>query len=503
MRSPHLGLASLLTVGLLAVPVAVHGAAIPRHVAISDPMVLRALDPIAQGSGQSLRKDFSLAGMLGASVGSSAADIFALPGMMSLRVALDREFDDYARRQNAGPVSGAKPRLFERATLYSMQTRFALVGIVNRMDRAYKSPDTCGEIRLIYRPVINSHLVENGGGEKAMRLPMTLNLVLNARNTGDALTCGEIAQRWLAIDGATGSHDDFAVKLASKGGVLENATPDHIDRIETNIQIARASGNPDDFEGRADYLMKVFRFDASSRRFLESPMENQIDLARLLDDAALLNDFKNWLLTSENFMALDRGTILVPDKFLANNAIVATAQSAAADELPPLMSEREMVESLARFSANDLRLENILSPAGFARRLDDITCAGCHRTRAIGGFHFTGAATALDDRSAVVTPASPHFIADQERRRDILATMREGRSPDFSRGFSARPQARRSATLEGTTYLNGWGAHCYAPSVAQPKADASFASWTCIDGLTCQMPAAASATRAGLCFPPN
>ena len=42
-------------------------------------------------------------------------------------------------------------QLFDRAWLYSPDTRFVLAGIVNRMDRAYLSEANCGEIRLIYR----------------------------------------------------------------------------------------------------------------------------------------------------------------------------------------------------------------------------------------------------------------------------------------------------------------------------------------------------------------
>jgi hypothetical protein len=40
-----------------------------------------------------------------------------------------------------------------------------------------------------------------------------------------------------------------------------------------------------------------------------------------------------------------------------------------------------------------------------------------------------------------------HFFGDLERRRDILDAFREGRAPDFSRAFSARPQARARGSL--------------------------------------------------------
>src|SRR5262249_26791659 len=54
------------------------------------------------------------------------------------------------------------------------------------------------------------------------------------------------------------------------------------------------------------------------------------------------------------------------------------------------------------------------------------------------------------------------------------------RQPDFSRGFSERPEARFKVALAGTQLFNGWGAACYRGS------DASFADWTCAKGLQCR-----------------
>ena len=55
-----------------------------------------------------------------------------------------------------------------------------LSGIINRMDRAYVSPDSCGEIRLIYR-LTRTNMPEPGEGAASTRLPMTLNVVLKAK----------------------------------------------------------------------------------------------------------------------------------------------------------------------------------------------------------------------------------------------------------------------------------------------------------------------------------
>jgi hypothetical protein len=157
---------------------------------------------------------------------------------------------------------------------------------------------------------------------------------------------------------------------------------------------------------------------------------------------------------------------------------------------------------LKKAAERGVTMQNIRSVAGFERRLNDITCSGCHQTRGIGGFHFPGVDTmAAKPSNSRVVPASPHFFGDQIRRRDILAAMRDGRRPDYSRGFSSRPQSRGSAELAGTEYEDGWGAHCYARRTKATDNDRSFRSWTCAEGLVCQV--ASKTSRMGMCFVGN
>jgi hypothetical protein len=484
----------LCVLPLLAMPLTAgfgasgHAAAIERGVAITDPQVLHELD----------RAKLSLARLLGADADSSAANLFALPSMTIVRDATDRDFNRYVVGHKDAPD---RLNLFDRAALNAPQTRFDLVGVVNRMDRAYVSPDECGEIRLIYRPIANRDSADRN--DPPSRLPMTFNLVMKAKPASAGVTCAEIAKRWLVLGDAP-PVADHAAALTADGGVLQWITPEAIDRIELNIQVARESANANDLEGRADYLMKVFRLNPQRTQFDESPLENQIDIERIRTDAKLAADFRQWLLEPSNFSDLDRGTIVLPDRFLALSAINETPSHADAEtDARKLFSDDDVVAALAKASADrasaSAPLQNILSPAGFARRLDDITCSGCHQTRAIGGFHFPGAERfgPLSD-SAVVAAASPHFFGDQERRRDILTAFSEGVPPDFSRGFSARPQPRRATELAGTTYLDGWGAVCAPASAATP--DKSFSSWGCAEGLSCQSAPGVKDSRAGFCF---
>lgn len=455
-----------------------------RGVAITDPAILQRLDE----SGLSLGK------LLGAEASAASAELFALPSMTQVQETTDRDFNRYVLDHHDDLD---KLFLFDRDALNAPGTRFDLAGIVNRMDRAYVSPDACGEIRLIYRPIA-SHDSKNKDDPPA-RLPMTLNLVMKAKPAGANVTCAELARRWLALADQPPVSEQ-AETLTAKGGALEWISRDAIDRIEINVQIARASADANDFEGRADYLMKVFRFDGLN--FVESPMENQIDAARIRADEKLLADFKAWLLDPVRIAELDRGAIVLPDRFLASSAVSVTpAQTNPDDKARELFSDDEIVAALEKASAS-APLENLQSPAGFARRLDDMTCSGCHQTRAVGGFHFPGKERPEWAAGAVVSAASPHFFGDQERRRDILNSFRESRAPDFSRAFSARPQTRRANDLLGTTYVNGWGATC-AVAGENAAPDKSFTSWTCAERLTCQAVPGAKESRAGFCFPAN
>ncbi len=53
-------------------------------------------------------------------------------------------------------------------------------------------------------------------------------------------------------------------------------------------------------------------------------MENQIDRDRILADEDLKREFKAWLLDPTHLAEFDRGTLLIPEKFLATGAIAAT-----------------------------------------------------------------------------------------------------------------------------------------------------------------------------------
>ena len=439
--------------------------------------------------------------------------------MIGVRRAIDAEFDRYVLRHKADrsdETIGVGPsfdfQLFDRALIYSGQSRFVLAGIVNRMDRAYLSPSTCGEIRLIYR-LVRTASAEGGEGAIPPRLPMTLSVVLKAKGDGEsvAISCADIARRWLDTADWPLTGVDLAANLISESGPLALIKSENIDRIETNVQIAHAPKSAiRDF--RTDYLLKQFRYDGRAKSFEEALLDNQIDRDRILGDANLAREFRTWLLDPTHFSELDRGTVVIPEKFLARDAIAATPAGFARSNLQPafgllqpdtsegaVLRENDVVAVLKRAADSGIVLQNIRSLAGFERRLNDVTCSGCHQTRGIGGFHFAGVDwMAAKPSNSTVVPASPHFFGDQVRRRDILTAISNNKPPDYSRGFSDRPQLRGSAELAGTSYDDGWGAHCYRQNPGAANNDKSFSSWTCAEGLSCQ--AIDKGSRIGMCF---
>lgn len=466
-------------------------------MAVADALTLRELDLREQQRADPPHQGFGLRQMLDpSSAGPISNDrLFALPAMAGIRAALDDAFQGYA-------TATTRWTLIDRDRLEAPTTRFVLSGIVNRIDRGYLAADGCGEVRLIYRPV-----EETGVGTQ--RLPMTLNIVLRASGADSAVGCREIARRWLAAEEWPETGVDRARRLVAADGPLAPLGRAAIDRLEFNLQIA-TTGDAAAGTFRADYLLQVFRFDRQSGRYEVAPMENQIDRDRLIANPELGQSFKHWLLQPQQLAAFDRGTLSIPDAYLARSAIATTpaafthspqrpAAGLAGPTTPaPLIGDAEIVQALQRAAERGIDLQAIRSPAGFERRLNDITCSGCHQTLGIGGFHFPGVDWTAQPTRRVAAPGSPHFVADQDRRREIVAAVAAGRRADYTRGFTDRPELF-GAVRSGGPPRDGWGAACGLPD-ARGDIDPSFRNWTCATGLSCQPAGGAAAFPIGMCF---
>ena len=440
-------------------------------VAITDPAVLREMEKQGLGIGAYMNNEKAVI---------SNATLSGLPAFKPVFDSLARELKNY-EAANSGTGVGTRfgKRLFDVDYLTTGLARFALVGVINRMDRGYAFPEACGETRLIYRL---AYRVENNGEEVFSRLPMTINLVLKARGPDSRLSCAEIARRWLSMP--MGASSELVKDLLSDDGPLASSlrAGNQALRLELNMQIVRwpAAVRPD-FGGHAEYLFKVYDWVSETKSYRETTLENQIDRDKLAKSPELMKKLKAWMLDPANVAKLDSGTLIIPEEFLAKRAISTAPGGLTRSGNRPffkLFDNSELEKAIARVPG----LMNIKSVNGFNRRLTDVTCAGCHQTRAIGGFHFMGRDPLLKyPGNSVYVPGSAHFFGDLPRRQDILKTIAQEKAPDYSKGFSSRPQTHRSGMLKSSGLMNGWGAHCSNSN------DPSFKDWSCGEGLICKV----------------
>ena len=119
---------------------------------------------------------------------SPTATLFALPSMAPVRAGARRRVRPLRRAAQGEPAerdasASAKAfdfQLFDRALLYSPDTRFVLAGIVNRMDRAYVCRSKLRRDPADLPPDAD-RTCRTGDDAASPRLPMTLNVVLKAK----------------------------------------------------------------------------------------------------------------------------------------------------------------------------------------------------------------------------------------------------------------------------------------------------------------------------------
>jgi hypothetical protein len=499
---------------------------IEAGLAVTDSDALQELE----ARGLALSALFSTGWRLGApSRVMNNAELAAVAPLADLREVVRQEFRDYEKSyldrfpevDTFGVGIEPNHRKFERNFLDSKAARFELVGVVNRMDRTFRTPETCGEVRFLYRLAYGMKLtgVEERDGDlkrnttevwTQSRLPMTINLVLKARTEPTpgkpaAVTCQELASRWLDVGKSALAGRELARALIAANGALALVDPSQIDRMETNIQVVRVPATiVKSFGGNAEYLLHIFKWDPLARKLTLTTLENQVDRIDLLRSPEKLAALKAWLFTPERLQELAEGTIKIPDEFLAKRAITSAPGGTARATNRPFLglvsneeAERafsDLKEAAARLDPEG-KLRNIDSPAGLQQRLTDITCTGCHQSRAIGGFHFLGADKKTTIRelpqNSIFIAGSPHFYSDLPRRRAVVEAIAAGKAPDFGRGFSMRPRVTGRGgkvvyPARFNSMRNGWGANCYVSPRDASKADASFKDWQCAGGLKCK-----------------
>lgn len=378
----------------------------------------------------------------------------AIERSLAARLASDRAEDP----KHTGVGLRYVHRQFDLKWLSSPDTRFELIGVVNRMDRQVFAPESFGETRLIYRLAYSR---KQQGMTVDSRLPMTINVVYWQRGAEDRRA---MQARWQADPQLSGA--ELAAWLRADGHALAPAQLDQalLKSVEIDVQTERwPSTIRPDMAGHAEYLLQVFRREGDQWKL--TPLENTPNVALLERDEQARVALLEWLRAPEQRQGLDQGTLVVPDQWLATSAISVTPRGFARLANRPW----SQLFSAADFADYDYQgLTTVRSPAALLRRLDGLSCQGCHESRSIAGFHLLGAERDPDKHvDALAVFSSPHLEGELERRRAWHEAIQRGQAAS-----EARPQS------EYERNRGAWGTHC-------GLGDPGFADWTCDDGLVC------------------
>lgn len=416
---------------------------------ITAPSALRALE--ARG--------LDLGTVLGGAPGNTAVIHASSAAYRDLVDLLSRDADLLkARDPKAGVGFGHSHRAFDVGWLRSKQARFELVGVVNRIDRLHVRPGGCGERRLVYRLAYD---VE----QTASRLPMTVNVVLaQDRALGEA-DCTGVARRWMALEGA----QDLPAALLA--GPL--AAPRTALRVETNTQSVRyPSGIRPDLGGHAGYVMRVFAMQAG--RLGVSTLENTPTVTLDGKRKAALRAYLRARLPE-----IESGALLLPEAFLAKRSVSASPRGLLRAANRPYHKVFGTAKRL--FDGVDFAgLARIKTRDAALRRLESMSCKGCHQSGSLAGFHLLGEDDPQASWNALAVGLSPHLTGELRWRRDFQRAIAEGR---------AYPEPRPFAERTGGA---GLGAAC-------GLGDPTYADWTCDAGLVCHD---VLGDALGVCGPP-
>lgn len=404
--------------------------------------------------------------MLGDPGGVTTADLRSGPGFASIAEVLERDVRDTATgdlRAGVG-IRGHAHRLFDMRWLRAADARFELVAVVSRPDRRPFHARACGETRLVYRL---GYTTEVRSGRQQSRLPMTINVEFLATDDDEG-RCAHAA-RLFAIS-ERDSIEALAQHLRSDDGPLSPArvAPTRIAQVTVNLQAVRwPSAVRPDLGGHAEYVLRAFGRRDVDGTFEPLRLENTLDVARLRKDGSLRRDLVAWLQDPEHLRRIDEGTVRIPDRFLARRAVSITPRGFGRRGNRPASSAL----SLDDLGALDLSTyDRIRSPTALLRRLDELSCQGCHQSRSLAGFHQLGEDDAdAEAGTAMVTGTSPHALADLDRRVRVAESWLRSEVADYRRPF-----AERAREEDG-----GYGAPC-------GLGDEGFRSWTCDTGLTCR-----------------
>ncbi|ADU37954.1 hypothetical protein [Variovorax paradoxus] len=353
-------------------------------------------------------------------------------------------------------ISRYPHRLFDVRWLASPDAFFELVGVANRMDRRPFQNGACGETRLVYRLAYRTAAMQS-------RLPMTINLELRGDAPDANGSCASAARLWQPPQ-ASMKDEALGRWLVSTEGPLapQRLAPARIAQVTTNLQSVRwPSAVRPDLGGHAEYMLRAFRWNAGTKRFDVAPLENTPDVARLKANAPLRKELQQWLQQPANLRALDEASVQIPEKFLATESISVAPRGLARLANRPFAQVFSPGEWQAVPGSRTLQ-----SPQAVLRRLDDLSCAGCHQSRAVAGFHLLGidrrgASRTFTTGNALALPHSPHLQDELARRGTYVRAALSTPQPDPFRPL-AEPDVPNPAPEKATV-----GASCEPTRITQ------------------------------------
>jgi hypothetical protein len=378
--------------------------------------------------------------------------------MSTIRKRLERQVRAIARKDSSAGVGirGNSHRLFN--TRWLSDGKFELIGLTHRTERIAVDPSGCGDIRLIYRLAYTTRV---SGQLVHSRLPLTVLVELAAPEREEG-GCRVEAQKWISDKALVGKELADFLLAGPLAGRIDSAK---VVQVLINAQIVRwPSAVRPSLGGHAEYSMLAFAPSEDRKSLVTKPLENMPEVRAISRNPAKRAALLSWV--GKNLPGIDQGSAILPDEFLATEAVSVT---------PRGFSRRTNRPFRQIFSARDfasLSLQEfgrIGSPEALLRRLDDMSCVGCHQSRTIAGFHWLG----IDD--SAVAPGNALFVSrsvplwsDARRRDAILFDLAADREANFARPFAARDDEDPGMI----------GSHC-------GLGDPGFKSWSCQEGLRC------------------